>query len=34
VTLNAGGSSDFDQATETLIYNWDLDDDGLFGEVG
>jgi PKD repeat protein len=31
--LDGSGSHDPDQFTEPLIYQWDLDDDGVFGEV-
>lgn len=34
VTLNASGSSDPDQSNTTLVYAWDLDGDGVFGETG
>ncbi len=34
VTLNASGSSDPDQSNTTLVYTWDLDGDGIFGETG
>ncbi len=32
--LSGAGSSDAEQATATLTFLWDLDDDGVFGEVG
>lgn len=34
VQLDASGSSDPDQDTGTLVYEWDLDGDGVFGETG
>ncbi len=34
VILDASGSSDPNQKAETLIYEWDLDSDGIFGETG
>jgi uncharacterized delta-60 repeat protein/RHS repeat-associated protein len=34
VTLSAAGSSDPDQSASTLVYDWDLDGDGIFGETG
>ncbi len=34
VELDASGSSDPDQPAELLDYVWDLDGDGVFGEVG
>jgi hypothetical protein len=34
VGLDASGSSDPDQPAATLIYAWDLDGDGNFGETG
>lgn len=34
VTLNAGGSTDPDLPNDVLSYVWDLDGDGVFGELG
>jgi parallel beta-helix repeat protein len=34
ITLDASGSSDLNQATSSLIFEWDLDGDGVFGESG
>ena len=34
VALDGSLSSDPDQTTQTLLYAWDLDDDGIFGESG
>ena len=34
VTLNGSGTTDPDQPTATLTYEWDLDGDAIFGEVG
>ena len=34
VELDGSGSSDPDQPAETLIYEWDLDGDGVLGETG
>ncbi len=34
VLLDASATSDPDQSRFTLIYQWDLDGDGLFGETG
>jgi hypothetical protein len=34
VILDASGTSDPDQPPTTLIYGWDLDGDGVFGETG
>lgn len=34
LTLDGSGSSDEQQAASTLLYAWDLDGDGVFGEVG
>lgn len=33
ISLDASGSSDPDQATETLTFEWDLDNDNIFGET-
>ncbi len=34
VTLDGSGSSDADQSAATLTYQWDLDGDNIFGEIG
>ncbi len=34
VQLDGSASSDPDQPSSTLIYRWDLDGDGIFGETG
>ncbi|MHC4063753.1 MAG: SdrD B-like domain-containing protein [Planctomycetota bacterium] len=34
VELDASGTTDAEQATATLVFEWDLDGDGTFGEVG
>ncbi len=34
VVLDGSNSSDPDQSSSTLIYQWDLDDDAIFGETG
>jgi Ca2+-binding RTX toxin-like protein/6-phosphogluconolactonase (cycloisomerase 2 family) len=34
ISLNASGSTDPDQATNTLSFEWDLDGDGIYGETG
>ncbi len=34
VQLDASGSSDPNQPTDTLTFEWDLDDDDIFGETG
>ena len=34
IAMDGSGSSDPDQPAETLIYEWDLDADGIFGETG
>ncbi|MFO0881651.1 MAG: PKD domain-containing protein [Gemmataceae bacterium] len=34
VVLSAAGSSDLEQPAEALQYEWDLDGDGVYGEVG
>jgi hypothetical protein len=34
VTLDASNTSDPDQSAASLIYQWDLDGDGVFGETG
>ena len=34
VVLDASASSDPDQTSESLVYEWDLDGDGVFGETG
>jgi uncharacterized repeat protein (TIGR01451 family) len=34
VVLDASGTTDPEQATNTLVFEWDLDNDGTFGEVG
>jgi Ca2+-binding RTX toxin-like protein len=34
ITLDGSRSRDPDQPANTLLYHWDLDDDGVFGEVG
>lgn len=34
VVLNGSGSFDAEQSTASLIYEWDLDADGIFGETG
>ena len=34
VVLDASMSTDADQASETLIYEWDFDNDGIYGELG
>jgi hypothetical protein len=34
VVFDASGSSDRDQVPDSLIYQWDLDGDGVFGESG
>ncbi len=34
VQLDGSGSSDPEQSAASLLYEWDLDGDGIFGEVG
>jgi hypothetical protein len=34
VTLDASGTTDPDQPSTTLTYQWDLDGDGIYGETG
>ena len=34
VQLDASGTTDLDQPAETLLYEWDLDGDDVFGETG
>lgn len=34
VQLDGSGSSDLEQPSDTLTYEWDLDEDGIFGETG
>jgi PKD repeat protein len=34
VLLDASGSSDAEQPTASLVFEWDLDGDGVFGETG